>query len=65
MWIAISGFGGLYPAVLILLAEAAVWLVEAGGLYLSQRTSMKFQEALWVSFALNGASFVAGSLLPL
>ena len=65
LWIAISGFGGLYPGGLILLAEGVVWLAEAGGLYLSQRASMKFQEALWVTFALNAASFVAGSLLPL
>jgi len=26
---------------------------------------MRWQEAVWVSFALNAASFVAGSLLPL
>jgi hypothetical protein len=64
LWLTISGFSGLYPNYLILLAEMVVWLVEAGGLYLSQRTSMRFQEALWVSFALNAASFTIGSLLP-
>jgi hypothetical protein len=53
------------PIILTLFAEMVVWLVEAGGLYLSQRTSMRFREALWVSFALNTASFVVGSLLPL
>jgi hypothetical protein len=63
LWITISGFSGLYPVFLILFAELAVWLVEAGGLYLSQRASMRFQEALLVSLALNAASFAAGSLL--
>jgi hypothetical protein len=65
LWITISGFGGLNSAFTILFAEVVVWLVEAGGLYLSQRTTMRFQEALWVSFALNAASFMVGSLLPL
>ncbi len=65
LWISLSGFSGLNPVFLTLFAEGVVWLVEAGGLYLSQRTTMKFQEALWVSFALNAASFVVGSLLPI
>jgi hypothetical protein len=65
LWITISGFSGLSPVILILFAEVVVWLVEAGVLYMSQRTSMGFQEALWVSFALNAASFVVGSLLPI
>jgi hypothetical protein len=65
LWITLSGFSGIYPIVPILFAEAVVWLVEAGGLYLSQRNSMRFQEALWVSFGLNAASFVAGILLPI
>jgi hypothetical protein len=65
LWITISGFSGLSPVILILFAEVVVWLVEAGVLYMSQRTSMRFQEALWVSFALNAASFVVGSLLPI
>jgi hypothetical protein len=65
LWITISGFSGMNPIILTLFAEMVVWLVEAGGLYLSQRTSMRFREALWVSFALNTASFVVGSLLPL
>ncbi|MGD0173288.1 MAG: hypothetical protein ABSC61_02470 [Anaerolineales bacterium] len=65
LWITISGFGGLNSGFTILSAEVVVWLVEAGGLYLSQRTTMRFHEALWVSFALNASSFVVGSLLPL
>jgi len=65
LWITISGFSGMNPIFLTLIAEVVVWLVEAGGLYLSQRTSMRFREALWVSFTLNTASFVVGSLLPL
>jgi len=65
LWVTVSGFSGLTPAFVILLAEMVVWLAEAGGLYLSQRSSMRWQEAVWVSFALNAASFVAGSLLPL
>jgi hypothetical protein len=60
LWITISGFSGMNPVFLTLFAEVAVWLVEAGGLYLSQRSTMRFQEALWVSFALNATSFVAG-----
>jgi hypothetical protein len=65
LWISISGFSGFNPAGLILFAEGVVWLVEAGVLYLSQRSSMRFQEAVWVSLALNSASFVIGGLLPL
>lgn len=65
LWITISGFSGMYPVFPLLFAEGVVWLVEAGGLYLSQRNSMRFQEALWVSFALNAASFLVGILLPL
>lgn len=65
LWITLSGFSGMNPVFLTLFAEAVVWLVEAGGLYLSQRTSMRFREALWVSLALNTASFVVGGLLPL
>jgi hypothetical protein len=65
LWITISGFSGLSPIYLILFAECVVWLVEAGGLYLSQRSSMRFKEALGVSFALNAASFIVGILLPI
>ncbi len=65
LWITISGLSGLSPFFLIFFAEIVVCLVEAGGLFLSQRKSMRFQEALWVSFALNAASFIVGSLLPL
>jgi len=65
LWVTMSGFSGLHPAFVILLLEMVVWLLEAGGLYLSQRSSMQFQEAVRVSFALNAASFVIGSLLPL
>jgi hypothetical protein len=65
LWITVSGFSGVSPFFLILFAEGVVWLVEAGGLYLSQRSSMRFREALWVSFALNAASFIVGSLLPI
>ena len=65
LWITISGFSGMNPIFLTLLAEAVVWLVEAGGLYLSQRSSMSFREALWVNLALNAASFIVGSLLPI
>jgi hypothetical protein len=65
LWITVSGFSGVSPVFLILFAEVVVWLVEAGGLYLSQRNSMRFREALWVSFSLNAASFVVGSLLPI
>jgi hypothetical protein len=65
LWVTISGFSGLNPAFLVIFAELVVWLVEAGGLYLSQRTSMKFQEALLISLVLNAASFILGSLLPL
>jgi hypothetical protein len=64
LWVTLSGFSGISPLQLIIFAEAAVWLVEAGALYLAQRNSMKFQEALWLSLALNAASFVAGLLLP-
>jgi hypothetical protein len=64
LWITLSGFSGMNPIFWTIFAEVVVWLVEAGGLYLSQRNSMRFREALWVSLALNAASFVIGSLLP-
>jgi hypothetical protein len=65
LWITISGFSGLNSGFTIIFTEGVVWLVEAGGLYLSQRATMRFQEALWVSFILNTSSFVIGGLLPL
>ncbi len=65
LWVSLSSFSGIYPVFPILFAEGVVWLVEAVGLYLSQRNSMRFQEALWVSLVLNTASFIVGSLLPL
>jgi len=64
LWITISGFSGMNPILLTLLAEVVVWLVEAGGLYLSQRATIRFREALLVSLALNAASFAIGSLFP-
>lgn len=65
LWISLSGYSGLYPAMMLLFAEGVVWLVEAGGLYLSQRNSMKFREALWVSYTLNATSYVVGNMLPI
>jgi hypothetical protein len=65
LWITLSGFSGLSPIFLIFFAEGVVWLVEAGGLYLSQRNTIRFQEALWVSLTLNVASFVVGIFLPI
>jgi hypothetical protein len=64
LWITLSGFSGMSPIYLIFLTEGVVWLVEAGGLYLSQRNTISFQEALWVSLTLNVASFVVGIFLP-
>ena len=65
LWITLSGFSGMSSIYLIIFAEGVVWLVEAGGLYLSQRNTIRFQEALWVSFTLNVASFVVGIFLPI
>ena len=65
LWITLSGFSGMSPIFLIFFAEGVVWLVEAGGLYLSQRNTIRFQEALWVSLTLNVASFVVGIFLPI
>jgi len=65
LWISLSGFSGMSSIYLIFFAEGVVWLVEAGGLYLSQRNTIHFQEALWVSFTLNVASFVVGIFLPI
>jgi|WetSurMetagenome_2_1015567.scaffolds.fasta_scaffold106798_2 hypothetical protein len=65
LWITISGFSQINPFFLTLFTEVVVWLLEAGGLYYSQRASMRFREALGVSFVLNTASFVVGSLLPI
>ena len=65
LWITHRGFSGMSSIYLIIFAEGVVWLVEAGGLYLSQRNTIRFQEALWVSFTLNVASFVVGIFLPI
>lgn len=65
LWVTVSRLGELYAILLALGAEMVVWLVEAVGLYLSQRSRIKFLEALVVSFVLNAASFLVGSLLPL
>jgi hypothetical protein len=65
LWITLSGFSGIYPILGMLFAEVVVVMLEAGVLYLSQRSSMKFIEALGISFGLNAASFVAGIFLPI
>ena len=65
LWITLSGFSGIYPIFGLLLAEIVVVMLEAGILYMSQRSSMRFLEALGVSFGLNAASFLTGIFLPI
>ncbi len=64
LWLTVSGFSGKYPVLLVPFAELVVWLVEAGGLFLAQRKTIKVGEALLVSLVLNAASFGIGLLLP-
>lgn len=64
LWLTVSGFSGKYSILTVLFAELVVWLVEAGGLFLAQRKTIRFGEALLVSLALNAASFGIGLLLP-
>lgn len=64
LWLTVSGFSGKYPVIAVLFAELVVWLVEAGGLFLAQRKTIGFGEALLVSLVLNVASFGIGLLLP-
>jgi hypothetical protein len=53
------------PWAMVVLAEIVVWLLEAVLLYLMQRKTLSFKEALALSAILNAASFGAGLLLPL
>lgn len=63
----ISGFFGYLPGgwASLLIAEAVIWLVEAGLLAWALRKQVRFLEALALSAALNLASFGLGLLLPI
>ena len=65
LWVTISALNSRYSWIAILIAELVVWLVEALGLFLVQRKSVKFTEMLLLSLALNVASFVIGLFLAL
>lgn len=49
----------------LIVGELAVWLVETVILYFTQSQSLRFLEALGLSFGLNAASFMIGLFLPL
>ena len=49
----------------VVIAELCIWLVEAGVLYLAQRKTLSFKEALVLSLLLNVVSFGLGLLLPI
>ncbi len=49
---------------ILAIAELLIWLLEAVLLYLMQRRTFSFKEALGLSFIINAASFIAGLLLP-
>jgi hypothetical protein len=65
LWLTVSGFSGRYPILIVLFAEAIVWLVEAGGIFLALRKRIGFGEAILVSLVLNAASFGSGLFVPL
>lgn len=64
LWVTVSGLGGKYSFLGVFFAELVVWLVEAGGLFLAQRKTIRLGEALLVSLVLNAASFGIGLFLP-
>lgn len=65
LWLTISGFSGRYPIIIVLIAEAFVWLLEAAGIFLALRKRVRFGEAILVSLVLNAVSFGLGMFLPL
>ena len=65
LWVTIQFFFGAAHWAVMLFAEVLVWLIEAGLLWALQRKSLRFSEALLLSFGLNLASTFIGFLLPL
>jgi hypothetical protein len=57
-------FAWKYNLLLLLAAEAVIWLGEAFILGLALRKHIRFREALLLSLLLNAASFGIGLLLP-
>jgi hypothetical protein len=57
-------FGFNAVGFVILTAEILIWLVEAVVLFILQRRTIKFHEALLLSLGLNLLSFLTGLLLP-
>ena len=58
----IFGFNAI--GFVILTVEILIWLVEAVVLFIVQRQTIKFHEALLLSLGLNLLSFLTGLLLP-
>ncbi len=54
------------PSLLLLgICELIIWLLESVILYFTQSQSIRFREALGLSFGLNAASFLTGLILPI
>jgi hypothetical protein len=65
LWMTIRALDSRYSWIAISFAEGIVWLVEAVGLFLVQRKSVKFTEMLLLSLVLNLASFGVGLFLAI
>jgi len=65
LWVTIQYFYGAAHWAVMLAAEILVWLIEALLLWALQRRSLRFSEALILSFGLNLTTTLIGLLLPL
>lgn len=63
VWLASFYIGG-YEFTILIVIEVVVWIIEAAGLYVLQRSEIDIREAVLLSLAMNTASFFIGLLLP-
>ncbi len=65
LWMGANMLGGENLTLFTAVAEIIIWLVESAILYLTQRDSLPFREALLFSLILNGCSYLIGLFLVL
>jgi hypothetical protein len=63
-WAVASFMSGDYHVLFIIIAELLIWFVESVILYLTQRKTIRFWEAVLLSLILNGISTLIGLFLP-
>ncbi len=64
LWLFVRALGGDYYWVLLLIGEVFVWLVESVILAVVLRKSIRWWDAVLLSFFANAVSFWVGFLLP-